>query len=120
MRQQGLADGNPSNPTLLALIAAGATEDEFVAAAKMAVAEQKGFAYAIGIVTGERKRAAALAQQIHRGALPAAETAYQRSMRERMQEAAPESARKDPTHPAHAVEFFNAIEVPTRTVERIA
>lgn len=74
MRQQGLADGNPSNPTLLALIAAGATDDEFIAAAKKAVAEQKGFAYAIGIVTGERKRAAALAQQIHHGELPAAAT----------------------------------------------
>lgn len=49
----------------------------------------------------------------------AAETTYQRSMRERMQEAAPEAARKDPTHAAHAADFFNAIEVPTRTVERI-
>ncbi len=74
MRQQGLADGNPSNPTLMALIAAGATDDEFIAAAKKAVAEQKGFAYALGIVTGERKRAAALAQQIHHGDLPAAAT----------------------------------------------
>jgi hypothetical protein len=74
MRQKGLADGNPSNPTLLALIAAGATDDEFIAAAQKAVAEQKGFAYAMGIVTGERKRAAALAQQIHHGELPAAAT----------------------------------------------
>lgn len=48
-----------------------------------------------------------------------AETTYQRSMRERMQEAAPEAARKDPSHAAHAADFFNAIEVPTRTVERI-
>lgn len=48
-----------------------------------------------------------------------AETTYQRSMRERMQEAAPEAARRDPSHAAHAVDFFNAIEVPTRTVERI-
>lgn len=51
-----------------------------------------------------------------------AETAYQRSMRERMQEAAPSSARRDPakpTHAAHAADFFNAIEVPARTVERL-
>lgn len=48
-----------------------------------------------------------------------AETTYQRSMRERMQEAAPEAARKDPSHAAHAADFFNAIEVPARTVERI-
>lgn len=119
MRQQGIPDGNPSSPALRTLIDAGATEGEFVAAAKKAADEQKGFGYAIGIVAGERKRAAKLADQIHRGALPAAETAYQRSMRERMQEAAPEAARKDPSHAAHAADFFNAIEVPTRTVERI-
>lgn len=47
------------------------------------------------------------------------ETVYQRSMRLRMQEAAPDSARKDPSHPAHAADFFNAIEVPVRTVERL-
>ena len=120
MRQQGIADGNPSSQSLRALIDAGATEGEFVAAAKKAANEQKGFGYAVAIVANERRRAALLAQQIHRGALPAAETDYQRSMRERMQEAAPESARKDPSHPAHAAEFFNAIEVPARTVERIA
>lgn len=119
MRQQGIPDGNPSSPALRALLEAGAAEGEFVAAAKKAADEQKGFGYAIAIVANERKRAAKLADQIHRGALPAAETAYQRSMRERMQEAAPEAARKDPSHAAHAAEFFNAIEVPARTVERL-
>lgn len=119
MRAQGIPDGNPSSPALLTLIEAGATEGEFVEAARKAAAEQKGFGYAIAIVTNERKRAAVLASQIHRGTLPAAETNYQRSMRERMQEAAPEAARKDPTHAAHAAEFFNAIEVPARTVEQI-
>lgn len=119
MRQQGISDGNPSSQALRTLIEAGATEGEFVAAAKKAADEQKGFGYAVAIVANERKRAAALATQIHRGTLPAAETAYQRSMRERMQEAAPEAARKDPAHAAHAVDFFNAIEVPTRTVEQI-
>ncbi len=48
-----------------------------------------------------------------------AETTYQRTMRERMQEAAPEAARKDPSHAAHAADFFNTIEVPARAVERI-
>ena len=90
-----------------------------MAAAQKAVAESKGFNYAIGIVTNERKRAALMAQQIHRGQLPAAETAYQRSMRERMQEAAPESARRDPNESANPVDFFNAIEVPARTVEYV-
>lgn len=119
MRRQGIADGNPSSPALRALLDAGATEGEFVAAAKKAADEQKGFGYAIAIVTNERKRAARLVQQIHRGAMPAAETTYQRSMRERMQEAAPDAARKDPSHAAHAADFFNTIEVPVSTVERI-
>ena len=119
MRQCGISSLNTGNPTLRALLDAGATDQEFVDAANKAVSEQKGFAYALGIVAGERKRAAAIAEQIHRGALPAAETTYQRSMRERMQEVAPEAAKRDPNHAAFAAEFFNAIEVPTRTVERL-
>lgn len=49
---------------------------------------------------------------------PAAETAYQRSMRERVQEFAPSIARKAPDAPKaqSAADFFNAIEVPARTV----
>lgn len=119
MRQQGIADGNPSSQQLLTLIEAGAADGEFIAAAKKAADEQKGFGYALAIVANERKRAAKLAEQIHRGTLPTAETTYQRSMRERMQEVAPEAARRDPSHPARAAEFFNAIEVPVRTVEQI-
>jgi len=119
MKAVGIADVNPGHQTLRTLLEAGADVAEFVGAAQKAVAEQKGFAYALGIVKNERLRAAQLTDQIHRGALPVAETAYQRSMRERMQEAAPEAARKDPSHAAHAADFFNAIEVPTRTVERI-
>ena len=49
----------------------------------------------------------------------AAETTYQRSMRERMEEAAPEIARKAPGQQGNPVEFFNAIDVPSRTVEQI-
>ena len=119
MRQAGIADTNPGNQTLLTLLQAGATEAEFVGAARGAADSAKGFAYALGIVVNERKRAAVLAQQVLHGTLPAAETTYQRSMRERMQEVAPEAARRDPQHPAHAVDFFNAIEVQTRTVEQI-
>jgi hypothetical protein len=114
---------NPGHQTLLTLLAAGAGEAEFVGAAVDAVGNGKGFAYALGIVAGERKRAAALAGQVLRGALPKAETAYQRSMRERMAEVAPEAALPDPAaaaqHPARAAEFFSAIEVQTRTVEQL-
>lgn len=119
MRRAGIADVNPANQSLLALLQAGATEAEFASAAATAAGSAKGFGYALGIVAGERKRAAKLARQVLHGTLPAAETTYQRSMRERMQEAAPEAARNDPLHPAKAAEFFNAIEVQPRTVERL-
>jgi len=45
------------------------------------------------------------------------ETAYQRSMRERMQVAAPEFARKDPSKPMENVIDFFAIEVPAQRLE---
>ncbi len=70
MRQAGLADVNPSHPKLRALIDAGASREEFVAAATKAVQAQAGFAYALTIVANERQRAAALAATIHHGALP--------------------------------------------------
>lgn len=47
------------------------------------------------------------------------ETTYQRTMRERMTEFAPSIARKPPEQRQSAVEFFNAIEVPSRTLEAI-
>jgi hypothetical protein len=46
-----------------------------------------------------------------------AETPYQRSMRLRMQEAAPGSARKDPSKPVENVIDFFAIEVPVKRLE---
>ena len=72
MREVGIADGNPGHPTLLALLEAGATEAEFVGAARTAVDRGKGFAYAIAAVQGQRADAAKLAQGLHRGPLPQA------------------------------------------------
>ena len=123
MKAAGIADTNPGNPKLRALLEAGASLQEFVGEALHAVASGKGrFAYVLGAVEGERKRAAAMASQLHQGAMPAAETAYQRSMRERVQEFAPSLARTAPEQrqdTQSAVEFFNAIEVPARTVEAL-
>ena len=120
MKAAGIADTNPGNPKLRALVDAGADLQEFVGAAQQAVSAGNGrFAYVLGAVEGERKRAAAMASQLHQGAMPAAETAYQRSMRERVQEFAPSLARTAPAaqQPRQsAVEFFNTIEVPARTV----
>lgn len=111
MKQAGVADVNPGNQTLKALVDAGATLDEFTGAAAKAAQGGKGFAYALGIVKRDREQAAAMAGKLHHGELPAAETAYQRSMRERMTEAAPMFARPAPdapaaTHPAQAAEYF--------------
>lgn len=72
MKAAGIADVSPSNQKLLTLIAAGATVDEFVDAAKKAVTGGKGFAYALGIVERERRDAAALVGQLHTGPLPRA------------------------------------------------
>lgn len=48
----------------------------------------------------------------------AGETAYQRSMRERMQEAAPEIARRAPTaQPQDAADFFRTIDAQSRVVD---
>jgi len=52
-----------------------------------------------------------------RSPVRASETPYQRSMRERMQEAAPEFARKDPSRTSENVVDFFAIEVPAKRLE---
>ena len=118
MKAVGLPDTSPGNPKLRALVQAGATVEEFVDAARKALSAKAGFSYALTVVENSRKAAAAMASQLHNGALPASETAYQRSMRERMAEVAPDFARKAPGQPAqNATEFFNAIDVTARTVE---
>lgn len=58
MRAAGIADANPSNVKLIAMIEQGATLDEFAAAAAKAVRAGKGFGYALGIVKGDRDDAA--------------------------------------------------------------
>ena len=115
MRQAGIADTNPAHPTLRMLLEAGADGAEFAAAAAKAVQGGKGFAYALAIVEGDRRRAAASAAQLHTGPMPAAETAYQRQMRERVEAVAPSIAAAAPGHHQSAAEFFNAIDV-TATV----
>jgi hypothetical protein len=125
MKRAGVGGVNPGSQTLKALLDAGATLDEFTGAASKAAEGGKGFAYALGIVKRDREQAAAMAAKLHRGELPPAETTYQRSMRERMAEAAPAFARPPPgqvqtPHPSQAAEFFldlarqkTALQLPT-------
>jgi hypothetical protein len=111
MKRAGVADVNPGNQTLKLLLDAGAEIEEFVGAATKAASDGKGFAYALGIVKRDREQAALMASRLHRGELPKAETAYQRSMRERVEEIAPDIARQDPISAVQAVDFFRTIDV---------
>lgn len=73
MKAAGIPNTAPGRETLRVLVAAGADLTEFVSAAQKAVALGKAdFGYALGIVSGERKRAAELATKLHTGPLPAA------------------------------------------------
>lgn len=126
IRGEGVADANPSHPELLALVASGAGVDVFIDAAKQAVGKGKGFRYVLGTVKGRMEDAAKtaaskLSAMPVGGGVASTETAYQRSMRLRMQEVAPEAARRDPSFASasSAADFFEAIEVPARTMERI-
>ena len=87
LKQVGMSRVNPGHPTLLALIEAGATLEEFLGAAPRAMqATGDQFAYLLVMVEGQRRRAAATTASIHRGPLPAQETPFERSRRERMAE----------------------------------
>jgi uncharacterized protein YdaU (DUF1376 family) len=65
----GVTGCNPHHPTLLALLHAGATEEEFMQAAANAIARGKGsFPYVVGTVKRQREEAEKLV--LHRGRTP--------------------------------------------------
>ena len=71
MRKAGLSGVNPGHPDLLALLEAGATEEEVLGAAQAAVDRGKpSFAYCLAMLKRQRQEAAAMASTLHRGALP--------------------------------------------------
>lgn len=72
LRQAGIADVNPGHPRLLALLDAGAQPVEFSGFVSQALDKAPGnpFAYLLGVVEGERTRAASASGRIHRGHLP--------------------------------------------------
>lgn len=61
MRRAGLADVSATHPRLLALLAAGLTVAELADAARAAVAQGKGFAWALARAEGQRRDAAQVA-----------------------------------------------------------
>ena len=67
--KQGVTGCNPHHPTLLALLQAGATEEEFVQAARNAAVRGKAsFPYVVGTVKRQREEAAKLV--LHQGRMP--------------------------------------------------
>lgn len=86
MIKQGIKITNQYNPLFIALLEAGATEQEFANAAKTAVSKGKpDFAYAIGIVKKQREDAAKLI--LHRGPLPTKQESLEQENKETTQRA---------------------------------
>ena len=111
MKAAGMAAVNPSNPKLTALLEAGITVPELVAAAADAVAKGKPFAYALASAEGRRRDAATapLPNVVQRDA--PVETYAQRAARQRMEEVAPMAARKQPGSAFDAAQRFMQGEV---------
>ena len=111
MKSVGMAGVNPSNPKLAALLEAGITVPELVAAAADAVAKGKPFAYALALAEGRRRDAATapLPNVVQRDA--PVETYAQRAARQRMEEVAPMAARKQPGSAFDAAQRFMQGEV---------
>lgn len=95
MKAAGMAGVNPSHPKLTALLEAGITVPELVAAAADAVAKGKPFAYALASAEGRRRDAATAPLPNVQPDAPV-ETYAQRAARQRMEEVAPMAARKAP------------------------
>jgi len=80
MMSNGIHGCNPHHPTLLALLEAGATEDEFAYAARNAASKGNAkFAYVLGTVKRQREEAAKLV--LHHGRLPNKQEALEESNR---------------------------------------
>lgn len=105
MKAVGMAGVNPSNPKLSALLDAGITVAELVAAAEDAVAKRKPFAYALASAEGRRRDAATAPLPKVQPDAPV-ETYAQRAARQRMEEVAPMAARKAPGAAFDAAQRF--------------
>lgn len=109
MKRQGISDIAPGHPDLLALISAGASDEEFESAARTAVTKEKGFTYALGVLKRQRIDAAKTATQMHNGKLPATETAFARNRREMVEQmTGGRVSAKPPGHSQTAMENVNA------------
>ncbi len=77
----GIGRTNPGHPRLQALLQAGATSAEFLAFADKARDMDDPFAYLLGCVEGERKRAKRTGAEVHKGRLPSKQEAIEQRNR---------------------------------------
>ncbi|PIM51916.1 hypothetical protein CS062_17475 [Roseateles chitinivorans] len=70
LKAMGIGNVSPGNLRLDTLLKAGAAPEEFVAAVPKALSAKDPFAYLLGIVEGERTRAAEVAKRVHHGPMP--------------------------------------------------
>lgn len=87
LKSEGIGSVNPQNPTLVNLIQDGADIGMFAEAARISKSKGKGFAYVLGVVKSQLSDAAHVAAQARDSPSKPNETAYQRSVRERVEEA---------------------------------
>lgn len=91
LRSAGVGDASPGNAKFRDLVEAQVSDAEWLSGAEVALSKGKGFVYLLGVVEGRRRDVAETATGIHRGPIPQpqrpAETAWQRSQRERVEEA---------------------------------
>ena len=76
----GIGSVNPGHPELIALCESGAQPGDFLEAGKIALEKGKGFAYTLGIVKSK---------MLEKSIEKSSETAYQKSVRQRVAEFAP-------------------------------
>ncbi len=80
LARQEVEGCNPRHPTLVALLDAGASEEEFTQAAISAAAKgKKKFEYVLGIVRRQREEAATLV--LHQGLMPNKQEALEETNR---------------------------------------
>jgi uncharacterized protein YdaU (DUF1376 family) len=104
LRNAGI-EASPGEQRFRMLVDAGATSEEFLASVPKALtATGNRFAYLLGIVEGERKRARETATQLHRGPMPATESTSQREARQRVEAAVPSLAPRREAPPMEVVD----------------
>ena len=124
LKVAGIPDVSPGNPKLRALLAAGAELPEFLDAAQRAVAAGNArFGYVLGIVAGERRRAADLAAQLHTGAMPPAQAArptYAQAQADIVRSTVPGRTGRDPALARIESDAAKAAPMPPEVRARLA